>query len=211
MYLKEESSSKLFQPTFSWSSTRGGAHTRAQLPAQESSPPCEENHVGSSPSATWQQLTPTRAPKSLRRGTASSPCPGDSPQDTRDRRFPLSPGSNIPCLRTCTGARVGNTQLPPVQRLWEQFFRYTRLLRRESKQKHVNLVQLCDSMDGQWKDAQAQLQTVGLKMCKLHVHSQGPNFSKYSSKEENYLVNQSKKPKPNQNPTEPPTCFLRST
>lgn len=91
------------------------------------------------------------------------------------------------------------------------FFRYTRLPRRESKQKRVNLVQLCDSTDGQWKDAQAQLQTVGLKMRKLHVHSQGPNFSKYSSKEENCLVNQSKKPKPNQKPTEQPTRFLLST
>lgn len=153
MYLTEENCSKSFQPTFLWSSTRGTAHTRAQLPAQELRLPCGKNHVGNSPSAMWQRLTPTRTPKSQETTAASSlPAEGMALRRRRMGSF-LSPQA-LPFPTS------GNTQLPPAHRSWKQsveFFRYRRLPRCESEQKCVNLVQLCGSMDGPWKDAQAQL------------------------------------------------------
>lgn len=171
MYLKEENCSKLFQPTFSWIGTRGTAHTRAQRPAQELSLPCEKNHVGkesrkkkeSRRKFTFCDMTAAHShphPEEPRnRNSFFSPCRGDGPRATPDRLCPLSPGSTISYPSTWRGCGAQQhpvtTCTPLLKAVWG-VFRYTGLPRWESKQKHVNLVQLRDSMNGQWKNSQAQ-------------------------------------------------------
>lgn len=145
MDLKEENHSKLFQPTFGWHSTRGTVHTRAQLPAQESSLPCEKHHFGNSPSATQQQLTPTCILKSWETATASSLLAEGMVLGTHHTSSFVS--LQAPQFPTSVLARVQGQAMPS----------YHQCTTCESKQKHGNFVQLRDSMNGYWKDSQAQL------------------------------------------------------
>lgn len=120
MNLQEENLSKLFQATLSCSSTRGMVLSRAQLPAQRLSRPCEKNHIvnlASEVEATQCYLHPEEPRNN---NNLFSPCRGDGPQDTAERLFSLTPGSTMSCPSTCKGTSLGNTQLPPVHHWWEQ-------------------------------------------------------------------------------------------
>lgn len=157
MNLQEENLSKLFQATFSCSSTPGTVLTRAQLPAQGPSRPCEKNHVGNLASEVEGAQCYLHPEEPRNNNSLFSPCRGDGPQDMLEQLFSLTPGSTMSCLSTCKGTSLGNTRLPPVHHWWEQpqFFRYTRLPRWESKQEHKL------GADTQWhkwtvKDSKAQ-------------------------------------------------------
>lgn len=110
IYLMEKTHSKLPQPTFFWSSTWHTAHTRTQLPAQESNLPCQK-HIRNSSSARQQQLFPTHILKSRETWTASSLPTAD--QSLGHAGPALSFQALLFRISTCMGTKLGNTQFPP--------------------------------------------------------------------------------------------------